>query len=116
MNCLQSNRNLTCLGVNGKETLGIAAGDSVCEFITGLGIWINCIYLDDGHVFKGVLHYRRVVDRFGGLWCVVIDVLHFNVDLDKGRERHHASIHRVDCEPVVRCRLVIKQPLCSDNT
>lgn len=116
MNCHHSSSNLTCPGVNGKEALGIAAGDPVSEFITGLGIWINCIYLDDWHVFRGVLHDGGVVDRFGGLRCIVIDILHFDVDLNKCREWHHTAIHRIDCEPVVRSRLVIQQLLGSNNT
>lgn len=88
---------LTCLDVNGKETLWIATSDPVGEFIAGLGIWINCIYLDDRHIFWRVLHDGGVVDGFGGLRCIVVDVLDFNVDLKKCRLRHHTTVRCINC-------------------
>lgn len=106
---------LTCPGVDSKEALGVSAGDPVAEPVAGPGVGIYGLYLDDGHVFGGVLHDRGVVDGLGRLRRVVVDVLHFDVDLDEGGERHHAAVHGVDREPVVRRRLVIQQLLCPDD-
>lgn len=105
----------TCPGVNGEEALWISAGDPVAEPVAGLGVGIDGVYLDDGHVLGGVLHDGGVVDGLRRLRRVVVDVLHLDVDLDEGRERHYAAVHGVDREPVVRRRLVVQQLLCPDD-
>lgn len=110
------NGTLTCPGVNGEETLGIAAGDPVRQPVAGPGVWINGVDLDDWHVFGGVLHDRGVVDGLRCLGCVVVDILHLDKDFHEGGQRHHAAVHGVDREPVVWCGLMIEQFLRADNT
>lgn len=107
---------LTCPGVNSEETLGIATGDPVRQPVAGSGVWINSVDLDDWHVFGRVLHDRGVVDRLRRLRCIVIDVLDLDEDFHEGRQRHHATVHGVDREPVVGYGLVIKQLLGPDDT
>lgn len=38
---------LTCPGVDGEKTLGIAAGDPVRQPVAGPGVWVNGVDLDD---------------------------------------------------------------------
>lgn len=41
---------LTCLGVDGKEALRVAAGDAVGQLVAGSCVRVKGLDLDDGHV------------------------------------------------------------------
>lgn len=113
---IQSLDVLTCLRVDAEEALGVPAGDPVGELFAGLGVRVERFDLDDGDIFGRVLHDGRVIDGFGSLRGVVVDILDFDVHLHEGRERDHAEVSGVDRQPVVRHGLVIQQLLCPNHT
>lgn len=107
---------LTCLRVDAEEALRVPAGDLEGELFPGPGVRVERFDLDDGDIFGRVLHDGWVIDGFRSLRSVVVDILDLNVHLNEGREWDHSAVSGVDCQPVVRCGLVIQQLVCPNHT
>lgn len=106
---------LTCLGVDGKESLRIPTGYSKREIIAWFSVWVKRLDLDNGDVFGGVLRYRWEINRFWCQWSIIIDILNLNVDFHKWGKRHNSLIRGRDCEPVMTGGLTVQNLLCSYN-
>lgn len=109
-------RSLTGLGIDVEEALRVPAADLVAQSVAGAGVRVVRVDLDDGDVFGGIFHHRGIVNGFGGVRGIVVDVLHLDVDLHEGGEGHHAAVAGVHRQPVVTNRFMVQQLQGSNHT
>lgn len=81
-----------------------------------MSVGVEGVNLNDRDVFGRVLHDGWVVHRLGGVRRVVVHILHIDVDLYEGGERHHAAVAGIHRQPVVRHRLTVQQLQSADHT
>lgn len=92
----------------GEEPLWISTCDSVRQLVIRARIWIGCLNVDHGYILGRIFHDFWIINWLWSLGCVVIDILHLDVDLYEWGKGHHTLIGGVDRQPVMGGRLAVQ--------
>lgn len=98
----------TCLRMYGEEPLWISTCDSVCQLVIRARIWIEGLNVDHGYILGRIFHDFWKIHWLWSLGCVVIDILHLDVDLYERGKGHNTLIGGVDCQPVMGGGLAVQ--------
>ena len=71
------------MSVDIEERLRVAAGDVVGQSTVGGVVVVEGLELYDAGAGWTGLGHARSVDGLGGLWSVVVDVVHVDEDIDE---------------------------------
>jgi len=93
--------------VDGEESLWIATGDVVRQ-TTVHDIMVKRLQLYHLGARPAALQYRRVVDRLGGLWTVVVNIVNLYQYLHERATWYSCRVLRVDRQPVVGLCLAVQ--------